>query len=284
MKIFGKKMKTVLKILILLLFIVVLIHIFVALTLGRSLQYKEIPFHSSKVPAEMNGYKIAFISDTHAISAKELEGIVSRVNQWQTDLVVLGGDFPSIDDAPKRSMEILSKIESPDGIFGVEGNHDNYATLFAAMEEYGMHPLSNSGIYPREHFYVAGVEDLWNHEPNIEKAIAGTSADDFVLLLAHNPDVTMQQNTTGVDLILSGHTHGGQITFFGVWAPALTLRKNITDYGQRFMSGWAQSHDGTPVYVSNGAGTFSGIPRVFARPQVILITLYFGDSAYSQDH
>ena len=80
-----------------------------------------------------------------------------------------------------------------------------------------------------------------------------------------------------VDLALSGHTHGGQAAFLGVWAPALALRKSITDYGQRFMSRWAESRDGVDVYVSNGAGTFSDVPRMFARPQVILLTLRTGN-------
>ncbi len=104
-------------------------------------------------------------------------------------------------------------------------------------------------------------------------ATTESKRDDFVLLLAHNPDITMRQDTSNVDLTLSGHTHGGHVTFFGLWAPALTWNTVITDYGQRFMSGWAESRDGTPVYVSRGTGTFERTPRVFARPQVILFTL-----------
>jgi len=84
----------------------------------------------------------------------------------------------------------------------------------------------------------------------------------------------MKQDTESVDLILSGHTRGGHITFFGVWAPMLAFRKTITDSGQRFMSGWSESRDGIPVYVSNGTGKYTDIPRVFARPQIIIITLH----------
>jgi predicted MPP superfamily phosphohydrolase len=143
------------------------------------------------------------------------------------------------------------------------------------MEAHGILPLRNNGVYVKEHFYLAGVEDLWNRNPNITEAIAEAPADDFVLLLSHNPDIAMLQDTTGVSLILSGHTHGGQITFLGVWAPYFTLRKSITEYGQRFRSGWALSRDNTPVYISNGTAIqYYHIPRVFARPQVILITLF----------
>ena len=259
--------------LIILLAAVILVHIVSALTLDKRIKYKKVPFHSEKIPVEMNGYRIAFITDTHAIPAWELKKVVLETNKWQPDLLILGGDFPS-GDAAGRSMEILSKVEAADGIYGVEGNHDYYINLFAAMERYAIRPLSNSGVRVREHFYLAGVEDLWNRDPDVAKAIEEAQPDDFVLLVSHNPDVTMTQDTSLIDLILSGHTHGGQATFLGLFAPALSLRKSITDYGRRFMSGWAASRDGVPVYASNGTGTFEKIPRVFARPQVIFLTLW----------
>ena len=126
----------------------------------------------------------------------------------------------------------------------------------------------------RERFYLAGVEDLWNRSPDVEKAIEEAESDDFIILVTHNPDVTMKQKTQSIDLILSGHTHGGHITIFKVWAPMLTGHKTITDYGQRFMSGWSKSRDGIPVYVSNGTGKYADVPRIFAHPQIIMITLY----------
>ncbi len=170
-------------------------------------------------------------------------------------------------------MEILSAVQVSYGVYGVEGNHDNHAELFAAMEKYGIVPLSNSGVSVREGLFLAGVEDLWNRSPDIASAIEAAREDDFVLLLSHNPDVAMRQNTANVDLILSGHTHGGYVTLFGAFAPALVWSGDITEYGGDFMSGWAKSRDGTDVFISNGTGYFEAIPRVFARPQVILLTL-----------
>jgi len=252
---------------------VLLIHVISMLTLDRCMEYKEVSFHSAKISAEMNGYKIAFISDTHKMTAQELKEVVSELNKLAPDLLILGGDFPSAGEEPMRSMEVLSKTVTTDGIYGVEGNHDKHIKLFEAMEQYSIQPLSNNGVHIRESFYLAGVEDLWNRNPDIKKATEGALENDFVLLVAHNPDISMLQSTEKIDLILSGHTHGGQITLFGIWAPYFTLRKSITKYGQRFMSGWAESRDGVPVYVSKGTGYFSHIPRVFARPQVILITL-----------
>ena len=252
---------------------VVLVHTLSALTLDSRIQYLEVTYSSDKVSPQLDGYLIAFVTDTHALPADELTAMTEEINRFAPDLLVLGGDFPSAGDAPFRAMEILAQVKAPDGIYGVEGNHDDYQVLFEAMERVGIQPLSNSGVSPRATLYLAGVEDLWNRTADIEAAVQGAGEDDFVLLLAHNPDVTMEQDTSRVNLTLSGHTHGGQITLFGLWAPALSLTDEITAHGQRFHSGWATSRDGSDVFVSNGAGTFHNVPRVFARPQVILITL-----------
>ena len=253
---------------------VLLIHIISMCTFDVITEYKEASFYSKNIPLEMDGYKIAFISDLHSLDSKSLEKIVSKLNIMQLDLLILGGDYHPNNEDMQHSMKLLSEVATADGIYGIEGNHDNYANVFATMEYYSIQPLSNNGVHIRENFYLAGVEDLWNRNPNIEKAIEESQPDDFIIIAAHNPDLTMKQNTKSIDLILSGHTHGGHITFFGIWAPALKHLR-ITDYGQRFMSGWAKSRDETPVYVSNGAGLYEkSAPRIFARPQIIIITLY----------
>lgn len=251
----------------------VLVHLASALTLDRQIQFLKVSYPSPKISEALDGYTIAFITDTHALSGKELRAAAERLNGYKPDILLLGGDFPSADGEPERSMEILSQIKTPGGIYGVEGNHDDYTALFSAMEKYGMTPLSNQGVFVREGLFIAGVEDLWNRSPDIPKATEPAGSDSFVLLLAHNPDVTMKQDTARVDLVLSGHTHGGYVTLFGRFAPELALSGSITGYGQRFMSGWAKSRDGADVFVSNGTGYVRAIPRVFARPQVLLLTL-----------
>jgi len=258
------------RILLLLLILTVLIHGGHALTLDRIVVYNDISFSSPNVPAEMNGYRIAFVTDIHALNDRRLQTVVDELNQRQVNLVLLGGDFTYDSDALERTLTLVSQIGNTDGIFGVEGNHDTYDILFPAMEAHNITPLSNNGTYVRDGFYLAGVEDLWNRNPDVSAAIAGAGSDSFVLLLSHNPDVSMMHDTTGVDLILSGHTHGGQLNFFGLWSIGLDTRV-ISDYGTRFRGGWAESRDGTPVYVCRGIGDY--YPRVFARPEVTLLTL-----------
>ena len=255
------------------LILTVLIHMIHALTLDRIIVYREISFSSPNLPVDMDGYQIAFATDIHAVNDRRLRRVVDELSQRQIDLLLLGGDIVWDKDALDATMELLAQLATTDGIFGVEGNHDHYQLLFAAMEAHNITPLSNSGVYVREGFYLAGVEDLWNRNPDVATAIAEAGQDSFVLLLSHNPDVSMQQDTTGVDLILSGHTHGGQLNFFGIWSIGLDTRV-ISEYGRKFQGGWAESRDGTPVYVCRGIGEF--YPRVFARPEVTLITLIRG--------
>jgi len=267
------KKRKILKRVIWICVIVVLIHVIHALTLDRIIQYVEIDFHSSAVPVEMNGYRIAFIVDTHEleVSDEPLWGVVDELNDRDIDLLLLGGDFSGRSGA-WNTLSILSHIETVDGVFGVEGNHEVFWDLSASMEAFGMGLLLNEGLHIRDNFFVAGVEDLSIGNPDIAVATEDANPDDFVLLLSHNPDISMRQDTHHINLILSGHTHGGQVTFFGIWAPYFTFTNHVTAYGQRFTSGWAKSRDGTPVLVSNGTGDC--MPRVFARPQVIIITLY----------
>ena len=251
----------------------ILIHVIHALTLSRTIQYKEIVFHSAKITKQIDGYRIALITDVHDASERRLIRIVKNLNASAIDALILGGDFSENPNVSRASIEILAKIKTTHGIFGVDGNHDNHEELFAAMRNNDIFVLSNSGVHVHENLYIAGLEDLWNRHPNVKQATSNATPNDFVLLISHNPDTLMMQDPNA-DLTLCGHTHGGQVNLFGIWAPHLTFANNISKYGQRFRSGWCKARNGAPVFVSNGiaAGT-TGVPRVFARPQVVVITL-----------
>ena len=262
----------VISILIILLLIAA-IHLLSAITLDRQIEYVEIEYASPKISNQLDGYRIAFVTDVHNASSSRLEKIVERINSHSPNLLLLGGDF-ALSDKLKRDLSILSAIQAPDGIYGVEGNHDDCDMLKEAMEAEGMVLLENEGVSIVPGLYLGGLMDLWNREPNVESALAGAGENDCVILLAHNPDTSMYYNTSQADLMLSGHTHGGQVNLFGLWAPALVHpRLGVTGFGQRFRSGWAEGHYGTDIYVSNGIGAHYLDLRVFARPQVVYLTL-----------
>lgn len=268
----GKRKKRLFQLFVLLVLLTVLIHVVSMLTVDRSIEYTEIEYQSPAVGADLDGYRVAFVTDTHALPREELQKVVDEINRRQVDLLLLGGDFPN-DAAVWRSMEILSGTKTADGIYGVEGNHDEWEDLYEAMQTYGIVPLDNEGVEIRPGLYLGGVRDLWNRRPDVRKAVKDAPQDDFVLLLCHNADVSMRQDLSGVDLMLSGHTHGGQITLFGIWKPALN---NVSAYGYRFGGGWTENDTGNDIYVSRGTWTAETVPRIFARPEVTLLTLRSG--------
>ena len=250
------------------------IHIAHGLTLDRTVRFVEVEFHSENWPAELDGYRIAFITDFHVIPDEDMRGVAVELNERNLDLLLLGGDFSMRNAHYQGTIREIAQIITRDGIFGVEGNHDNYRMLFGAKKQYGITPLDNSGVHVRDGFFLAGVRDMWNRDPSIDEAVADAYAGDFILLISHNPDVTMVQSTDGIDLVLSGHTHSGQITFFGF--PMYLFRGSITNYDTRFARGFAYSADGVPVFVSSGVGVYYDLPRIFARPEVVVFTIYSG--------
>ena len=257
---------------------VVLFHAASALTYDRRMEYPELTYASPKITPELDGYTLAFITDPHYVPEKKLRKVAANISKRNVNLLLLGGDF-SGGQALDKAMRILSGITTKDGIYGVDGNHDDYAELFAAMEKYGMRPLDNAGTTLHPGLYLAGVQDLWKRRPDVKKAVRNAADGDFVLLLAHNPYLSMIQNTSLVDLMLCGHTHGGQVTFFGLWTPALTNMKYIMKHGQKFIAGWIKAPHDTDVFISRGTGSIRFTPRIYAPPQVIYLTLRHGDMA-----
>jgi len=250
-----------------------LIHITHGLTLDRIIVYREMDFSAPSWSEDLNGYRIGFMTDFHLITEDSMQEVVDELNQRDLDLLLLGGDFSTSNNHYRTIIGIISEINTTDGIWGVEGNHDIYWRLFAAKEDYGIGILDNNGLYLHPQFYLAGVQDLWNRQPDIAYATANADINSFILLVAHNPDMTMDQPTDHIDLILSGHTHSGQIALFG-WPFYLNADfSSVTNYGTRF-NRWSKSADGTPVYASAGIGDYYIWPRIFARPEVIILTMY----------
>ena len=97
----------------------------------------------------------------------------------------------------------------------------------------------------------------------------GLSPDDFVILLTHTPDYAEDVPVTNSDLILAGHTHGGQVTLFGLYAPIVP-----SHYGQRFLSGLKYNSKNIPMIVTNGIGTSQKAIRMFAPAEVVMIVLH----------
>ena len=275
-KIFNHKTKKAKFKLVILLSLIItsvpFIHIVHSLTLDRIIVYREMDFFAPTWPKSLDGYRIGFMTDFHRITEDRMQEVVDELNQREIDLLVLGGDFSLYEEHYRTILGIISKTNTIDGIWGVEGNHDDYNALFAAKNDYGIGILDNSGQYIHPNFFLAGVHDLWNRQADIAYATNNADDNSFILLVSHNPDITMIQETSNLDLVVSGHTHGGQITLFG-WPFVLHL-SSVSNYGTRFGGGWSESTTGVPVYTSAGIGDYYIWPRIFARPEVIIFTMY----------
>lgn len=247
---------------------------------ARSLRTHRFTESDGELPAAFDGLKVAFVSDIHRgpyVSQERMRRVVDQVNALRPDLIVLGGDYAYRDSAAiEQAFAELRRLKAPLGVYGVLGNHDHWldaAATRAAMAAAGVHDLDNRGVWLErggQRLRLCGVDDLWEGRQDLARALGDATAEDFVMLASHNPDYAVQLGDAPVDLVLSGHTHGGQVTLFGLWAPLLP-----SDHGQMFREGLAQAGD-VRILVTTGVGTTLLPLRLFAPPEIVLLTLRRG--------
>lgn len=232
--------------------------------------------YDANLPSEFEGYEIVFVSDIHHGPFFSYERVVElrdRINSLEADLILLGGDYVHRGPAYVAPVfEALAGLMADDGVFGVLGNHDHWDGEQAT----------------RDGFVKAGIIDIENKRIVIEKGnsiihVSGVGDFDmgtqeytrdenvYSILVSHNPDYAPELTDNKPSLMLSGHTHGGQITFFGLWAPILP-----SHYGNRFRYGEID-YNGFKMIVTSGVGTITPPVRFFARPEIVKITLHRGD-------
>jgi predicted MPP superfamily phosphohydrolase len=239
-----------------------------------------------RLAPQFDGLRIVQVSDIHYDQYSEpayVRDVVYQINQQKPDIVLLTGDYVSEGPMPSAfgakssypCAEILSGIACKNR-WGVLGNHDAHVDptmVTDAMETHGFPILANRHI-PFERggarLWIAGVKDIGMQDPDLDKAAPRglQQAKEPVILLAHEPDyATHVVKHGGVDLMLSGHTHGGQIRlpFVGaLYLPPL---------GRKFPEGLFPLQNGLQLYVNRGIGTV-GVPfRFDCRPELTVMTL-----------
>ncbi|QBI02370.1 metallophosphoesterase [Pseudoduganella albidiflava] len=228
------------------------------------------------LPAELDGYQVAHLTDLHLsrlLQAPWAAATVAATNAAAADLIVISGDL--VDGTPAaRAADVapLAGLSARDGVFAVAGNHEYYADYVAWMrkfDELGIDMLENRHVVIRQGFVLAGVPDQMaarhgQRIPDTAAALAGKPAGLPVVLLDHRPANVLHNQPLGVDLQLSGHTHGGH---------AVGLDWIIARFNKGFVSGRYAVGRGM-LYVSNGAGLWPGFPIRLGRPSdITLITL-----------
>jgi predicted MPP superfamily phosphohydrolase len=249
----------------------------VAVSLRQRPRVRAVDVFIADLPAAFDGYRIAQISDLHCgpfASERRVADWVAAVNRLDADLVAVTGDL--ITSGPEYVSVVtaaLGKLTARDGVFAAMGNHDYFTegdTVAEGLANAGLTVLRNRGVTIRRGeapLYVAGVDDTWTHRHDLGAALAARPGAAPVVLLAHDPALYPEAVDRGVDLTLSGHTHGGQIGL-----PGLAHRFNLARVMTRFTTGTYRSGKST-LYVNRGLGTTGPPVRLAVAPEIAVLTL-----------
>src|SRR6185503_18282050 len=228
-----------------------------------------------RLPSALDGLRLVHLSDFHygpLTDSRHLERAVKAANDLRPDLIVLTGDYISQDRiyaAPCAGL--IGRLKAKFGVYAVLGNHDHWtdaALITDLFRAEGVTMLVNEGLrldLSGESFWLAGVNDTMVGLEDISLALAGSSDDEMKLLLAHNPIILRRAARAGVDLVLSGHTHGGQV--------AIRSEKGRSGRPRRRLLRGLGRRGNTQIYVTRGLGTVVLPIRYGCPPEISVLEL-----------
>ncbi len=239
----------------------------------------EIPVKLERLPPALSGYRIAQLSDVHIgplLGGRFLESVVEKTNALRPDLVVITGDLV---DAPvsviAKQMEPLAKLRARHGVAFVTGNHEYYSGAVDWIEflaRRGIRVLLNDRVTIGDagaSFDLAGLPDIRagkqiaEHAVDMRRTLLARDPERELVLLAHQPAAIDHAEKQGVGLMISGHTHGGQMWPFGA----------LVSLVQPYVAGLYRHSDGTQVYVSRGTGFWGPPMRVWNPAEIASLVL-----------
>jgi predicted MPP superfamily phosphohydrolase len=242
----------------------------------------------SHLPPAFEGTTIGVVSDIHsspAMTRDDMDGYVQELMRLSPDLIVVPGDFVnSATDEVYPFAESFGALQAPLGVYGVMGNHDFYASrpdiVAREVNRCGVNLLRNDGVTLRrgsDSIALLGIDDTGRPDRAsgaMLSARKGSSLPDTTILLCHRPYFLEQASREGIDLMISGHTHGGQIVFARVGDISITPAQLFSPYV------WGKYEWGdTKMYVTRGIGTV-GLPvRMNCSPELVILTLTRGGAS-----
>jgi predicted MPP superfamily phosphohydrolase len=245
---------------------------------------RDVPIHG--LPRAFAGFRIVQLSDFHCsrqVTSAYLAEAVDLAQAQDPDLVVLTGDFVHRGFKYVDAVaECLCRLSAPSGVFAVLGNHDFsvrnalglrrfrhlHRAVTQALTSRGIQVLRNESVALERNearLYLIGVQDLWSRVCDLDRAFVGLSPAIPHVVLAHNPRTVEHLAGRRCDLMLSGHTHGGQIHVPVLGRPALGKK------ARQFAAGMYRYRN-THVYVNKGVG-FGFRFRYGVRPEVAVLSL-----------
>ncbi len=248
----------------------------------HELSVEEHTLKIARLPDAFHGMRIVQVSDIHYADYSEpffVREIVRRINQLRPDLVVLTGDFVSFEPMPisfarrhaPGCAAILSGIECPLRYASL-GNHDYVVGadyVAGPLRENGIPVLMNASVALErggQRIWLAGLGSVCTGDDDLARALPRAAPNEPVLLMAHEPDILPDVAAKGVDLMLSGHTHGGQVCI--PFLPPF----HLPEYGRKYIEGLFRMGP-TQLYVNRGIGAV-GLPfRFRCPPEITVIAL-----------
>lgn len=234
---------------------------------------KTLELSSSKLKKDVSIVQLSDLHINRASSLTWLQGVVDKTNALNPDIIVLTGDVVDDDvEVLSVQMDILQQLKAKNGLYFSMGNHESYNELFkilSKLQSMGIEILINRGIeVPNKNIFIAGIPDSQTamsnslFAVNFEKAVKGTKADNYRVLLSHNPEMINYVTKVAFDLQLSGHTHGGQIFPFHI----------LVKKANGFLAGH-YNVNGVDLYLSRGAGFWGPPMRLLAPSEISQIKI-----------
>ncbi len=248
--------------------------VFIERNLVQVNRYK-IPI--ADLPASFHGFTLAHLTDLHfgfLVSESFLEKIVQRTNKLRTDAIVCTGDYVHRRNTTveiDKVWPILSKLKAKYGVYSVLGNHDHWADADRSiywLDKTGQN-IRHEGqaiVRGRDRIFIGGAGDYWQDDLKIDQAFYHSDESDCRILLAHNPDSIDSNFIVKLSLVLSGHTHGGQVVLPFVGPPILPVRNKL------YSSGLIPTSK-APVFISRGIGWAIYPVRFNCFPEIAVLEL-----------
>ena len=241
------------------------------------------PIRIKRLPKAFHGFRIVQISDVHHssfLAEDRIYDATRRANALDADIVVLTGDYISHSrDYIAGCARALGTLRARSGVYAVLGNHDHWTDgpmMAASLAGQGIRVLSNESVAltrGESKIWLAGVDDMMVEHDDLPAALEGTDRNETRILLCHNPTIIREAARAGVDLVLSGHTHGGQINWrLLVGRDDQPVARWLRRPSRRLMRGHAQLGD-THLYVNRGLGTVVVPLRYGCPPEISLLEL-----------
>ncbi len=244
----------------------------------RRLVVRQVELTPPHWPPALDGLRLGVVSDLHAgvphVGLAAVGRVVDALNAQAPDVHLLLGDYLDSSQllrrpvAPDALAAELGRLRAPRGTIGVIGNHDWREAgdrMWRAMDHAGITVLEDEAT-ERGGLWIAGLGDMRHRNPDVPAALADIPPHAPAIVLSHDPDM-FPAIPSRISLTLAGHTHGGQVAIPLLRRPMLPSR-----YGERYARGHIVE-GGRHLYVTHGVGT-SGLPlRLFAPPEVVVLTL-----------